>query len=355
MARKAASKVEGATTTATPPAAPAPAEKPMSAMERLRAKAAPPVAAPAAGKKAKQTLPCENDEESAALDGLTSSDTVMKVAIANQTTAKLLAQTIFIRKFLKRVVGAGYMLDNPLLQSEHSRANLVVKHMSKFKRSASDGTPLDVGTALTGLGFGDHVVKEVTEKIIKSKESLGLKKFTDLTADDATPEQKAVAEKLMGFVLSLTDQEQALVLEAGVTYEVNDNWQDRAVQIAIESVNKADPAFVDKATDRLEALFKVIPPQFVISQMNFTGSLPEAFTQMQKPQPVSVVESTSPDNKYKTKTTGNEVSLYVVKPDGVEDFLGTKKCTDASHALNTVKKLWRQPEAITEFIAAAKK
>ena len=85
--------------------------------------------------------------------------------------------------------------------------------------------------------------------------------------------------------------------------------------------------------------------------MTYSGQLTDAFVEMMKPPVVSnePIIQTSPDGKYRAKILGAKMDLFIVKPDG-EQFLKTKTCTDSNHAENTVKKFWRQPQALADFV-----
>jgi hypothetical protein len=90
--------------------------------------------------------------------------------------------------------------------------------------------------------------------------------------------------------------------------------------------------------------------------MHFSGKLDNALTSIQT-EPVQLVRKVidAPNGKYRAICEGNTMTLYALK-DGTEgDVRGTKKCENPGHAEMSAKKLFRDPEAMAEFIIAAAK
>ncbi len=356
------------TTTETPAPAPAPAKPEGEQTEKkpaakggllggLMGKVKETKKTPAAAKKDKPVIRCESPDEEAILDRFTAADAIYKVAAAGQTQAKAGAHEVFRKRFLRLCVQRGSMPENPQITSTNSRCNLIVKHMKKLKLGEKDPS---VREQLEGLGVPDADIDRICGddenegKVVKQKPSLGLKKFTDLTADTATGPEKAVAEKLMALVQeNFDDEELALLLEKQVDVMVDESWQDTAVQIAVKMAGGNE----DQAINTLEALFAVIAPQFVMSQMVFSGQLTDAFDRMRVAPPDAGTEKVlkSGNGKYKAVIKGVEVSLFLLRPGSEDEALGTKKCTNPGHAEATAKKLFSDSEYLADFLANQKK
>jgi hypothetical protein len=323
-----------------------------SLLDRLKSKVKAEAPKPAAKGKDKPTLRLEGSDADT-FERLAAADQILKIAESGKESAKADATQIVKQRFLQMCLERGSKPDNPKLSSAHASGNFVIKHVKKLKLTGPAGQVFTVGQQLRQLGFGDSVIDKVEQKAVKEKEVMGLRSFTDLTegneAQPATAAEQAVAEKLLNFVLSeLTDEEQALVLTKTVTMFADEGWQNLAIQIALDE-SAGDMA---KGVEILDKLFTVIKPQFVFSQMSFTGKLESILTAMQT-APATKKEIKSPDGKYVARTEGPKVSLYLVKPDG-EEFVGTKNCDNDGHAEASARK-WFRPDntSLSDFLAEA--
>lgn len=324
-------------------------------LDKLKAKAKAPTEAPKTKKKERPVIDLrgkDQESNSKLVDRFAAADAIAKISTSAQEAAKIDVRNILKEIYFRLCAERGYVPENPNVVTEVSKLNFVVKHVRKFKRTGSPDGVVSLADQFKSLGFGPDVIAEIESKVIKEKTHLGLKRFTDLTADEATPAQKAVAEKLMGLVdQHLTEDEQALVLEQSVETTVDEGWQDVAVAIAVKT-GKGD---TNTAANALAKLYSVIEPQFVCSQMNYSGKLDNALSTIQT-EPVQLVRKVidAPNGKYRAICEGNTMTLFTMK-DGVEgDLRGTKKCENPGHAEMSAKKLFRDPEALAEFIIAAK-
>jgi hypothetical protein len=313
---------------------------------------AKPVEAPAAKKKSTKPIIELDGEEALAFDNFTSADSILKIAEGSQKAAKSTAESIVRAHYFQLCIEEGYKPENPQVITKSSKANYQVKHQNKLKRTAQpNGHVLTVEEHLRQLGFGDGVVSTILEKIVKEKQTLGLKKFTDLM--DGNAAQKSVAEKIMGFVETLTEEEQSLVLEPGLEVTVDEGWKDMAVQLAV----KVAGGDTEKGVDALSKLYSVIPVQFVLAQIAFSGQLTDALTRLSAP-PAKEKVIEHGNGKYIAVARGVECTLYVVKSDAAEEIngkkvhkMGTKTCTSAGHAEASAKKWFREPESLNEALA----
>lgn len=305
---------------------------------------------PVVSKKTKSSKPiiqCASPSEEQALDSFTSADAVFKVSKASQEVAKSRVYDIFKKRLYELAIDCGYMPDNPGIKSKMSSVNLVAKHMSKIKGVDGDGNPIDFEEKIKEAGFSDEVVENITENIIEEKQVLGMKRFTDLIAEDSSPQEKKVAEKIMQLLhKNLTEDELGLVLEKTTEFTISDNWQDEAVKIACASVDKGHSDYKNKAVSNLEKLFGVISPVFVLSQMEFAGDIDKAFANTKEKIPDSspLTKMEANGKVYNIETAGNTVTVTS------EGFSKSKSCTSPEHVQNTLKKWKRQPETFTEFL-----
>lgn len=319
-------------------------------LDSLMGKAKEVKTKPTTAKKDKPVMKCETPDEEAILDQFTAADAIFKVAEAGQTQAKAAANALFKRKFLTLCVQRGAMPDNPHCTSTNSRCNLIVKHLKKLKRGADDP---GVREQLEAMGVPEADIAKVEEKIVRPKVTLGLRPFTDLTGEESTPKQQEVAEKLMALVQENFDgDELELLLDKKTELFVEKEWQNLALQVAIKQSEGDEEA----AIGMLDALFGVISPQFVLSQMVFSGQLSEAFDKLRLAPPVSneAKEMIRGDGKYKALIKGNEVSLFLLRPGAEEKFVGSKKCMNPGHAEATAKKLFKDSEYLNEFMVSKK-
>ena len=332
-----------------------PAKKP-SLMDGLmdEVDAAPPVAKKST-KKDRPVITCETQEEIDALDAFTSSDSILKLADGSAGKARSHAYEVFTRKYLELCVQKGSKPANPLVQSSNGQSNFVVKHVKKFNRTGLDGKVLSVKEQMKEMGFNDEITDKVVA-VVKERAIFGLKKFSDLTKEESTPKEKSLADKLMKLVKkNFTVEERKILLEKSIVTEVDATWQDTAVRLACSCFPEDNPERIKKAVGVLNKLFSVIPPQFVMSQVVFTGDLTKAFGNIviksqedeKNATPKTVA---SPNGKYKAVIVGKRVTLY----DGDKE-VGQKVCTDSDHADNTVKKWFKVPEYLAEFLAECKK
>jgi hypothetical protein len=325
-----------------------------SLLEKLKSKAAKPAEAPKTKKKERPVIDLrgkDKKDKADLVDRFAAADAIMKVSKVVQEAAKGGVQNYLKEVYFRICAEKGFKPENPNVITDTSKLNFIVKHVSKFKRTGTAGEVVSVAEQLKSLGFGQEVIDEIQTKVIKEKTHLGLKRFTDLQADDASPAQKAVAEKLMQLVVdSLNEDEQALVLEQSVETTVDEGWQDVAVVIAC----KAGNGDTEKSAVALEKLYSVIEPQFVCSQMQYSGKLDGALNSIQT-EPVQLVRKVieSPNGGYRAICEGNTMTLYKVK-DGVEERKGTKTCDNPGHAEASAKKLFRDSEALAEFLVAGK-
>ncbi len=288
-------------------------------------------------------------------DAFTGSDAILKVAKSTQEATKAQATEVIKDEYFRMCIERGYKVENPAVTSANSKANFQAKHQSKLKRTpAPDGKMLTVGEQLQQLGFSDDVIEIINRDVIEEKPSLGLKKFTDLISDESTPQQRAVAEKLMALVdAHLTPDEQALVLEHTIETKVRECWKDMAVNLACR-VGGGD---VDAGVDALSKLYSVLPPTFVMSQMAYSGEISKAFENLQTPPPPTKQILESPNAKYIAVCEGSACTLYMVKPDGNEKVngktaskIGTKSCANANHAEASARKWFRNADDLNEAI-----
>lgn len=323
-------------------------------LDKLKAKAAKPAETPKTKKKERPVIDLRGNDQksnSSLVDRFAAADAIAKISTSAQEAAKIDVRNILKEIYFRICAEKGYVPENPNVVTDISKLNFVVKHVRKFKRTGTAGEVVSLSDQFKSLGFGPEVIAEIEGKVIKEKTNLGLKRFTDLTGDEATPAQKAVADKLMAFVDTLSDEEQALVLEQSVETTVDEGWQDVAVAIAVKT-GKGD---VQTAAHALAKLYSVIEPQFVCSQMQYSGKLDNALTSIQT-EPVQLVRKVidAPSGKYRAICEGNTMTLFTMK-DGIEgDVRGTKKCENPGHAEMSAKKLFRDPEALAEFIIASK-
>jgi hypothetical protein len=256
--------------------------------------------APAKGGKVRPVLQPTTPDEEQIIDQFAASDAIMKIAQGAQGTMKLKAKAheILRRQYLAVCLDRGSKPENPKVQTNRSMMNYIVKHVKKFNiPQKSDGSPMSVEELLDQNGFGQEVVDSIKSKVIKEKVHLGLRRFTDL--NEGTPAEKSVAAKLMAFVRdNLTPQERAMVLEKTTEVTVDECWQDVAVGLALNDIPKNDPNRTEKAAERLDKLYQVIAPQFVLQNISYTGALNDALTALQA-QPEDTTEKVieSPDKQ----------------------------------------------------------
>lgn len=305
---------------------------------------------PAKGKKDKPVLQPANPDEERAIDDLTSSDAIVKVAQAVQGAAKLRVHQILKRKYLQLCAERGYKPENPTVSTTHSRANYIVKHINKFNMPQNaDGSPADIGDLISQQGFSPDIVAAAKANI-HEKVHLGLKKFTALT--EGTQAEKDLATKLMTLVkANFQPAELAMLLEKSTEVKVDEGWQNKAIQLALESVPKGTPDREAKAAEALDKLYSVIQPMFVVSHMVYNAPLDAALKRLQQEEAdQDKVEKTidHTNGMYRARCKGPVVTLYLVKPNKEEEKLGEKKCTNPGHAEASAKKWFREPAALEE-------
>lgn len=307
----------------------------------------------AKGGKVRPIITPLDDAEETILNNFAAADAIMKIATGAQGTAKVKAYEVCRRQFLQLCLDRGSKPENPKVQTKCATMNYIIKHVKKFKiPQKSDGTLMSVEDLLEQNGFGQEVVAAIKSKVIKEKVNLGLRQFTDL--NEGTPAEQLVAKKLMAFVRdNLSPQERALALEKTTDVFVDESWQDVAVSLALNDVPKNDPNRMEKAAERLDKLYQVIPPQFVLQNINYSGALNDALTSLQA-QPEDTTEKVfeSPDKLYKAVCKGKKVALYLVKAPGVEELQGEKECENSGHAIASAKKWFRDSSALREAMAS---
>lgn len=332
-------------------------ERPMTALERLKSKAKPAAEPkPAAKKRKRPTIALTESKDIELFELFASSDIIAKMAEAAQKESKDRAKALARSKFFPMALELGYMPDNPSIQTAAAKATFAVVHVAKFNRTSKDGKEvLSVDDHLKQLGFDDKAIVQV-KSCIKEKEHLGMKKFTDLQAPEASAAMKSVADKVMNFILEeLDDEERELILEPSIDTSVTDNWQDVAVDIA----KRMSGNDTKKGVDLLNKLFTVISPQYRMSQVIFSGELSNALVRMQSGGTMSggtmterkVIENAT--KTYKSVIEGNAATLYKVKPDGEEEII-TKNFENSNHAEMQSKRWFKDPDALAEVLAEAK-
>lgn len=339
---------------AKPTAAPEQGEKggAKSLLDKLKSKVKAEAPKPAAKGKDKPVMKLEG-READIFDRLASADQISKIAESGAKAAKADANDIVRLKFLRMCLERGSKPENPKIATANANGNFVVKHMKKLKLSGPNGKVFTVGQQLADAGFGQHVIDQIEQKVVKEKEVMGLRSFTELTegteTQPASAAEQAVAEKLLTFVLTeLSDEEQALVLTKTIQIQADEVWHNLAIDIAL----KESGGDIEKGVGILDRLFSVIKPQFVFSQMLYNGDLGESLSRLQA-APVEQKEIKSPDGKYVARTAGPKVTLYLVKPDGEEE-IGTKQCENPGHAEASAKKWFRGDNtSLNDFLAEA--
>jgi hypothetical protein len=308
---------------------------------------------PTSGGKVRPVIQPENPEEETVFNKFAAADAIMKIAEGSQGTLKTKAHEILRKRFVALCLDRGSRPENPKVNTSSCTMNYIIKHVKKFSiPQKSDGTPMTVDELLDQNGFGKEVVDTIKAKVIKTKVNLGLKKFTDL--NEGNTAEKAVAAKLMAFVRdNLTPAERSLVLEKSTDVSVDECWQDVAVSLALADIPKNDPNRMAKAAERLDKLYRVIAPQFVLQNISFTGALTDALKDLQStPEDKTEKVFESPDKLYKAICTGKKVALYLVKvPNKDEQLVGTKDCDNPGHAQASAKKWFRNADALKEAMA----
>jgi hypothetical protein len=150
---------------------------------------------------------------------------------------------------------------------------------------------------------------------------------------------------------NFTPAERKVLLEKVNTVSLNEGFLDRAV------------AHVDADPVKLKALFQVVRPTFLMSQIVWKGDLDTAMKTLDTEKPAKVESAaipapttalpktfTSDDGQWKATCVGGEAKLFMVQ-GGAEIEMATKTCSGgATHAEQTCKKWMRDAEYRAESI-----
>ena len=323
-------------------------KKPAAAtMESLRGKATKVPEKTA--KKTKPTIRLEGNEAEV-FDAFCAVDSVFQVIQANHEMAKTKAAEIIKSIYIRLCCERGYTPPNPQVVTSASKANFINKKKGTLKRTpAPNGELLSIEDQLRQLGFDDDVVQAITTKVIKEKLHLGLKAFSELQGEDSTSTERAVAQKIMDLIQNnLNEEELSLCLEENMETTVDDGWKDIAVSLAC----KVGGNDIEKSVEALAKLYSVIPTICYMSNKEFSGDTKNILERMlDTPLPEKKTTVQSANGKYEAECVGNNVTLYIVKPDGKEE-VGTKECENSNHAEMSARKWFREPDALNEILAS---
>lgn len=298
--------------------------------------------------KTKERPQVELDEtQQLAFEAFCSSDVICKIAEGKQKASKALILPILRQKVLKQWLEQGRKTENPVVQTTNARANFVVRNILKIDIPENeDGTPGSINKRLVEAGFNEEEAEKIAEQEFSERVELNFRSLNELR-DGEVAEQRVI-KKLMSLVLdNFTIEEQRLLLRKETKVEVNENFIENAIEHANGSFEK------------LDALLSVASPQWVLSQMTYSGGdLKQEFEELtggdlpEMEVPLTSEEFYSADNQWKAVVQGDKASLYKCSEEEGEILLGTKKCNGGpNHARMTCKKWLRDDSYRSTTIA----
>jgi hypothetical protein len=312
---------------------------------------AAPVATKKPGSKKKQRDVIElAPTEATAFDRFCMADAALKMAKGHQEGSKATILPVLIDKLLFMWCEEGHRTENPRVTTDNGQAILQARENLRFDIPAGDdGEPGTVADALMAVGFDEAKAEEIREREFTEKTEL---RFANISKMREDPAQKKVVDKLLTMVMeNFTPAERKVLLEKVNTVSLNEGFLDRAV------------AHVDADPVKLKALFQVVRPTFLMSQIVWKGDLDTAMKTLDTEKPAKVESAaipapttalpktfTSDDGQWKATCVGGEAKLFMVQ-GGAEIEMATKTCSGgATHAEQTCKKWMRDAEYRAESI-----
>lgn len=310
---------------------------------------------PASKKKQRELIELE-PTEAVAFDRFCMADATLKMAKGHQEGSKATILPVLTDKLIRMWCEEGHRTDNPRVQTENGQAILQARENLRFDIPAGeDGEPGTVADALIAVGFDPDKAEEIRQKEFTEKTELRFANISKLRDDDNS---RKIVDKLLRLVLdNFSPAERAVLLEKVNTVTLNEGFLDRAVTHAECDASK------------LKALFQVVRPTFLMSQIVWKGDLDTAMKTLETEKPVAPTTTAaipaptnalpktfaSEDGKWKAQFVGNEAKLFMIE-GGVEVEMATKVCSGgASHAEQTCKKWMRDGDYRAETLAKAKK
>jgi hypothetical protein len=213
-----------------------------------------------------------------AFDRLVSADAILKVAGKDQAERKRAMTDLLATMFVKLSIEAGAKQENPRVATKQSNANLQVKHVSGVSRvHGPAGDLIKLPDQFRGAGFTEETVTEIMAAAIELKSETRMKSFEELAiSQDA--EKRKIGEQIQAYIARFTSEHQGLMLERTVTETVRPCWKDFSVALAVRLAD----GDLDRGIEIIGRLWAVLPPQFVIDQMEFGGDKAAAFGELLK-------------------------------------------------------------------------
>lgn len=220
----------------------------------MLSKVAEPVTSERKGKK-NQVQVDLNETEQETFDSFCSVDMICKIAELRQKEAKNLIIPLLKKKLLEKWLQEGKRTENPIIQTEKSRANFIVRDVLKIDLPENeDGTSVSVKDRLVEAGFNENEASDISNQEFNEQVEMTFRSLNELRK--GTPTEQKIVKKLLTLILeNFSTEEQQQLLRKETKVEVKQGFLDRAVKRANGSLEK------------LEALLSVVTPQWVLSHM----------------------------------------------------------------------------------------
>jgi hypothetical protein len=328
--------------------------KPVDPLDTLLADATTLAPKPTGGKKKTRNTLDLTDEEAGLFNRFCMADATLKMAKGHQEGSKAVLLPLLTDKLISFWCEVGHRTPNPRLQTPTAQVILQARETLKFDLPANeDGEPCSVTEALMQVGFDEETAEAIRESEFNETTELRFANISKLRNDNDNPLAKKTMDKLLKLVIeNFTPAERALLLEKVNNVTINEGFLDRSVK------------HVDGDPVKLKALFQVVRPTFLMSQVEWSGGLDVAIKTLEgdKPQPITTEAipaqstaipkwQTSEDGNWKASAVGNVAKLYMIQGDSQVE-VATKTCAGgASHAEQTCKKWMRDENYRGETLA----
>jgi len=224
------------------------------------------------------------------------------------------------------------------------------------------GTPIDIEQHLTNHGISTALIA----KLQKEGEFVDVETMT-IPMAKLEKENRTLADRLIDLIVAaneggvttkdgkkikFSDDEMKSLVESAHDVTIKEGFLDRIVgHVAALASGE------DAQVEMLDGILSAVPPQWAVGSVN-PGLKEDVMVRTllhDKPPepevPVSAVPVKAVEHdatKYTLRVEGLKITV-IRKSDNKE--LATKTCKDVGHAVNTVKKWQREPDALAGFIA----
>jgi hypothetical protein len=225
--------------------------------------------------KAKLTVALEG-EEAELLDGYAGRVAVLEVAAAGQNDRKEQLKLLMAAHYLRICAESGFKAPNPDFSTQASKAGFQVKLVAAVHEvKGADGKTLTIEDQFRAAGFDEETVAEIVAKVVKRNTTLRVKSLTELAVSEDEA-QKSIAEKLTKYIEKFTSANQKLMLGKFTQTTIDESWKDVAVALACK-LGGDDQA---KRAEVLAKLWSVLPVQYVMANVVYSGEVGEAFAEL---------------------------------------------------------------------------